>query len=374
MQHNLAVRGFFELSFNGRVAEHLSLGTSGRSAANFQRNLQRRERRAEDRRARYAQMEVGSSMRETMVTDQDFLAIPNLEERQQLYANFYRATSNDAVRFGVCAVCARRQLVSRSGLNTVFLSELPHRHLLRPGRAHPPGMDEVQGYLLLPEACRIRGDDVEVDICEECMRQLQESGRTKPPMLSLANGMWIGRTPWELRRLTLPEQLLVARAYPRVFVIKLYPKNRRRCDPEALFSALQGNATTYPLNMDHVVDMISGMLMPQPPKVLAEVLSVTYMGVGKLPKRWLKNTFRVRRRHVADALQWLKEHNPKYYGDVEIDEERLQSLPEDDVPDEILATVRQDDQVGTTEKESAGYIPRYDDEDAEEDTDVDDGA
>lgn len=52
-------------------------------------------------------MDVGSSMREGVSGDDTFLNIPTLDERRQLYTDFYQATSNEAMKFGICAVCAR---------------------------------------------------------------------------------------------------------------------------------------------------------------------------------------------------------------------------------------------------------------------------
>ena len=46
----------------------------------------------------------------------------------------------------------------------------------------------------------------------------------------------------------------------------------------------------------------------------------------------------MRRQVVYDALVWLKLHNP-IYADVHIDGSRLAHLPEDDMPDELLAIV-----------------------------------
>ena len=71
--------------------------------------------------------------------------------------------------------------------------------------------------------------------------------------------------------------------------------------------------------MDGISSMVHGNMMPRPPAVLASVISVTFVGLGKLPKHWLKSTFHVRRRVVFEALCWLKENNGKCYGNVEID-------------------------------------------------------
>ena len=104
-----------------------------------------------------------------------------------------------------------------------------------------------------------------------------------------------------------------------------------------------------------IADMIEGRLMPQQPRILAEVLAITYVGVGPLPKNWLRSTFRVRRYHVGEALLWLKMNNPKYYGDIEITNARLDALPEDDIPFELLINIHQETSSHLATMESASY-------------------
>lgn len=81
--------------------------------------------------------------------------------------------------------------------------------------------------------------------------------------------------------------------------------------------------------------------MPQRPSVLASVISITFVGVGRLPKNWIRTTFRVRRDAIRDGLN---------------------SLPLDDVPIEITSVIRQSEDMGIIEQESEGYIPLDDDE------------
>ncbi|KAF9239985.1 hypothetical protein BU15DRAFT_27405, partial [Melanogaster broomeanus] len=153
---------------------------------------------------------------------------------------------------------------------------------------------------------------------------------------ALANGLWIGRTPWELEVLTFAEQLLVALLYPRVYVFKMYPKKIAGTRNTAnLQRGLRGNVCTYQLNMEGITAMLEGHLMPRPPAILASLISLTFIGVGRLPRKWMGKMFTVRRHVVCDALLWLKVNNPRYYGGIEIDESRLAGLPEDDVPEEI---------------------------------------
>ena len=70
---------------------------------------------------------------------------------------------------------------------------------------------------------------------------------------------------------------------------------------------------------------------------------------------WLKKTFRVRREAVHDALLWLKNNNP-IYADINIDQCRLAELPEDDVPEELLAVVRQEEDEDLADKERESYL------------------
>ncbi|KAJ3559330.1 hypothetical protein NM688_g415 [Phlebia brevispora] len=284
-----------------------------------------------------------------------FMELPTEEEEKELYQAFYDATSNTALKFGVCAVCTQLRRIEEAAIQHIPLSNLPNRHLLISSGRHPAD-DTVQGYLLLPEACS-GGDDPDVAVCTECIRQLTIPNRMKPPKLSLANKLWIGQVPLVLRRLHLTEQLLIALLYPRVFVVKLYPKTAKPGDPELLQSALRGNVTTYPLNIERIADMISGNLMPQPLSVLPQVLSITYVGSKGLSNNRLRSTFGVRRYCVADALQWMKQHNRKYYSAIVIDQERLRLLPEDDVPEEVMAVIRQTDDPDIAAKESATYVP-----------------
>jgi hypothetical protein len=154
----------------------------------------------------------------------------------------------------------------------------------------------------------------------------------------------------------MPEQLLIAHLFPHVFVFKLYPKNPYAAfDIEGLQNGLRGNVSSHELDMKGMVSMVQGNLMPKPPVILSSLISVTYIGRGRLPKNWLKSTFRVRRQVIGDALLWLKENNPKYFGDIEISGARLSQLPEDDIPVEILGTIRQTSDTDLVELESAGY-------------------
>jgi hypothetical protein len=124
---------------------------------------------------------------------------------------------------------------------------------------------------------------------------------------------------------------------------------------DQLYSGMAGNATLFDLNTQEVVEMLEGQRMQSPVASLASVIAITFISSRNLPMDWLKKTFRVRRQVVYNALLWLKAHNP-IYADIRIDERRLALLPEDDMPNELLAIVRHDRDDDLTKREGDSYL------------------
>ncbi|KIL55393.1 hypothetical protein M378DRAFT_188670 [Amanita muscaria Koide BX008] len=130
----------------------------------------------------------------------------------------------------------------------------------------------------------------------------------------------------------------------------------RTCDPSTLQRGMVGNVTSFPLNTREIIEMIQGQKLPQPPRILPAVIAVTFVGAKIFPKNWLKGVLRVRREKVATALRWLITNNPLYQK-FTLDQERLAELPEDDVPIEILAIVRQEPDSSVLAEEADSYVP-----------------
>ena len=168
--------------------------------------------------------------------------------------------------------------------------------------------------------------------------------------------MWIGTILKVLSKLTVPEQLLIAPVYPWCFIYKLHPCGGSSGDPMHEQSGLQGNVTSFSMNTDEVIEMLKGVKMPWPASILALVLTITYVRVGQLPQNWLKSTFWVQCHAVLEALIWLIQNN-KGFSSYIIDEEILQSLPEDDIPVEIIASVHQETRTDILHKEHDTYVP-----------------
>ena len=296
-----------------------------------------------------------------------YLQLPTTDEVIRCHRAFYQATSNAAVAMAICAVCAREKLHQGDTLDILNIAEVPNVHLLRP-KTHMEAHDLYHDMLLEPSGIvHNHGGlgEIGVKLCDECHSDLV-NGTDKPPRHSLANNLWIGRVPWDLQVLTLPEQLLIALVYPRVFVYKLFPAHlHRRVDESTYQRGMRGNVSSYALDSEAIADMLVGNMMPRPPEILASVISLTFIGRGNLPRSRLRSLFKVRRKHVLRAILWLKAHN-KYYCNIKVDHTVLAQLPDDDVPEQIISIVRQTQDVGVVESERAGIIDNDDDDAGDE--------
>ena len=277
------------------------------------------------------------------------MVLPNAEEERLCYESFYEGTSNEALSLKTCPVCAREKL-AKDGEETMLLLDESVLEVLTSNSSN----DTTRGEIMVLQHLLERNEaGVGCWMCLECIRPLE---RRTVPKLSLANNLWIGEIPSVLTGLTIPEQLLIARHYPRCYIFKLYPRDVDSHIPlDQLYTGIAGNASLFELNTQEVVEMIKGQRMPSSVQTLASIIAITFVGSKILPKDWLKKTFRVRREVVYEALVWLQSHNP-IYADIKIDENRMRELPEDDVPDELLTIIRQEKDDELVEREKESYL------------------
>ena len=113
-------------------------------------------------------------------------------------------------------------------------------------------------------------------------------------LFSRDNDMDPGTVPHELQNLTEIEEMLIARACTIMCV-----------DIQGFLRRLPPNVTELPF------------------------LMIRRYGADNTHK-----DCRVRSQKVMQAITWLKKNNP-YYSDIVIDEEALQRLPDDGVPDNL---------------------------------------
>ncbi|KAF8816193.1 hypothetical protein BYT27DRAFT_7248501 [Phlegmacium glaucopus] len=299
--------------------------------------------------------------------ENSFMRMPPTKVIDDARAEFIDRTSNGVVAVASCGSCAQETL--RTELMVFSLDAIPNGHNLKPAESHPRH-DLYRGMLLHPKGVDV--EETSANLCQECARALKMN---KVPMLALANKVWIGEIPDELRFLTLPERILVAKYLPVAYVIKLYPRKLGACqwDQRQMHSGLKENVSTYRLDQSQIASMIDGTLMPPIVKVLAATIGITFVGPKNIPERTMPKFFRVRRNWVRKALEWLRANNP-LYNNIIISHSRLAALPEDGVPYELMATAKHSTDVDMLYTEEDSYVPLQDVEDVEDMRDVEEAS
>lgn len=277
--------------------------------------------------------------------------------RKERISKFIDATGNKALHEIVCVVCTGQ--FRQTDCESVRISDLEEKQLLCP--THPHHAHVLTNGMLLHRSPQTELHQTDsagfsiVDVCNTCVSCLR---RNKTPPLALANDMWVGDVPLELKILMLPEWILIARYFPAAYIVKLYPKKKgsRFWANTKLHSGLRGNVSTYWLNTDDIIFMVGDNLLPASPSILAATIGVTFVGPKNVPQKTMPGFLRVNRNCVRDALAWLKKNNPLYH-DIKICANRLNELPCDDVPPQIMSLVRHSDDADLVAAEHDGYVP-----------------
>ncbi|KIO01094.1 hypothetical protein M404DRAFT_108816, partial [Pisolithus tinctorius Marx 270] len=276
-----------------------------------------------------------------------YMQLPTVREMQNCITGFIDATGNDALRCAICIVCGREIMAKDGEMRSVIDIPNIHEHL-RPQKPHP-GHTLWHGLLILGAQVNDTGQGW---ACHECLHALHAN---RLPHLALNNNLWLGDPPLVLCKLTFVESLLIARHYPCCYVFKLYPRDSSRSfSPRHLQQAMAGNVMLYEVNSAAIADMVQGRLLPHTVRAMCDVLAITFVGTKWLPTNWLNHTFRVRHDAIRKALQWLRENN-SIYGDIDISEQCIHELPDDNVPPEIEALIRLDEDGQTAVCEREGY-------------------
>ncbi|KAI9061410.1 hypothetical protein FKP32DRAFT_1575942, partial [Trametes sanguinea] len=221
--------------------------------------------------------------------------------------------ARDTIEEVGCAVCG--SLVSRRDVVRRMDIELPLHILARPGegltrreRLAPsdPVAVELDGPILYSGGVEHVGSQRLLNVCPQCLKSLMKD---ELPVLSLANGRWLGEVPLVLSDLTYGEELLIARF-------------RRNCCVGHVRYGRQGFLKANAILFEQPVTRIYNVL-PPPRAELNECLAIVFTGTAKPSSEdFVRTPFIVRRQVVLDALRWLKLNHTQYM-DMEISLENL---------------------------------------------------
>lgn len=164
--------------------------------------------------------------------------------------------------------------------------------------------------------------------CSRCSRE-----KESPKKFSKENFMIPSAVPTQLSGLTQVEEMLIAKALP-IMHIYIKPGGQR---------GYSGHTINLPQNVSELAQSL-----PRYPKDLS-IIIVRAKGKGNFVKN-----LSVRRQVVSDAIHWLIKNNP-HYSDIELNYNALNSLPENDVPSELLS-IETDD---TTTDDNKTPLPDF---------------
>ncbi|KAF8263824.1 hypothetical protein EI94DRAFT_1703716 [Lactarius quietus] len=101
--------------------------------------------------------------------------------------------------------------------------------------------------------------------------------------------------------------------------------------------------------------MTSSHFMPQPSLILPATIGITFVGPKILPQKTMPGFLHVNRTRVLTALHWLKHNNP-LYEHIVISDSRLNDLPTNAVPEELIAVAKHSIDENLLSSETDNYV------------------
>ena len=172
--------------------------------------------------------------------------------------------------------------------------------------------------------------DAKLNICSECYITLTHN---KMPRLALANNLYRGTLPDQFQDLTWVEEMVCSIYRNTAHITRLYGSS----DPSQP-TILHGNTCAHEMNV-----ISTASVLPRTPSDINGMLSVVFVGAGKLNAESLHKMFRVRKKKVQEFLCWLKHHN-HLYTNVPLDSDIINLYPEDGTLPGIENHIIQDDE------------------------------
>ncbi|THV03429.1 hypothetical protein K435DRAFT_651281, partial [Dendrothele bispora CBS 962.96] len=182
---------------------------------------------------------------------------------------------------------------------------------------HVPNVTRKERKSIYDPVCDLRGPVLAsgcTPICEECFDNLSKS---KMPGKALAQGLWIGDIPNELKNLRFAEKLLIARVRHSRCLVKVASGRYK----------MKANIMCFSNPVEKIYN-----ILPPGRDDLDEMIAFMFTGPLQPTPEQLRDTpLLVRRAVVKRALEWLK-LNHKDDQDIIISKENLESYDEESVP------------------------------------------
>ena len=191
--------------------------------------------------------------------------------------------------------------------------------------------------------------DGKLHVCRSCCSCLQKK-TPEPPKNSIFYTDLGGEVPDCLRDLTLPEQLMISPIICKSYVLKLVSYGSK----ESAMRGIKGNSIAFMQDVQDVIRRLPCL------DSTTDYLKVCFVGdeTTPLPVQQIKKLLTVRREKVKAALTWLCANNVAFKeAGITMDHTTIDSLPLDDIPDDILTNITRSGDVDSATAEGSSYVP-----------------
>ena len=171
------------------------------------------------------------------------------------------------------------------------------------------------------DCCAVREDGAY--ICNACGHDLELKRRMSIPKFSGAN--WVNKSlcqhrPTVFDELTLVERQVIARCHLVGYIVRL----SRDTKAEISYSGSRGHIVAFKQDPSELLS-----ILPSPDLRLSSIITVSWDGAAEPSQENLRKFCVIRKRKVAQALYWLCRNNPLWRDHVTVNEELLQSWPDE---------------------------------------------
>ena len=190
----------------------------------------------------------------------------------------------------------------------------------------------------------VHSRNANVNVCSQCYSSL---AKEKIPRFALKNNLYQGQLPTYFHDLTWVEEMACAIYRNMAHITRLYQSS----DPSQP-KILHGNTCAHETNV-----VSTASVLPLTPADINGMLSIIFIGPGKLDLSKLGTIFRVHKQKIWSFLLWLKDHN-RLYLDLPFDPSILDLYPEDGILPGLDERVTEDHDTDvhlTFSEETAGF-------------------
>lgn len=279
-----------------------------------QRTRQKRQKRAE---AEQRALETAIQTEETNLKA-NWPVQPSWRQQLRSIKAFRNASSFPASQLLTCGCCTQ-QFFPDEGIKAVHFKTKTMQNakelLKNPHEQKLPSQCRSFAGLLLDDTA-INAERKTITLCNACKQSLS---RNKRPLLSLANGLWLGPPlPAEFNNMRLPEELLCCPNIGKICVLTLMDV----AGPGTGQRAFKPHTVVFPQDLMQI-----SKHLPHATDLLTDRLQVIFIG-STLPKRddpRLTRILSVRASLVARFMLWQKRNNPRFK-DIQIDTAALEQV------------------------------------------------